>query len=194
MYAIATSNAIGTGKNALTNATKIIPPTVTCATSACCGNSSIASATSIAAKIISGNATRNTYQKLFAYDFKTPTIACPQVSEAGISIGQTYPSAASFFREAIIGANTKIKNATVAIFKTATGSGNSANVIASTTTFSAGEANIAPSTDSVLIPDAYKPRAIGATQFVHTAIGVPATAYTVPNVSAPLALIFCPAL
>src|SRR5215475_9222270 len=58
----------------------------------------------------------------------------------------------------------------------ATGIGKSAKVIASTTAFSAGEANIAPSTDSVLMPDAYNPRAIGATQFVQTAIGVPATA------------------
>jgi hypothetical protein len=40
MYAIATSNAIGTGKNAPTSATSTIPPRVTCAVSACCGTSS----------------------------------------------------------------------------------------------------------------------------------------------------------
>src|SRR5262249_9743203 len=62
------------------------------------------------------------------------------------------------------------------IFKMTTGMGKSANVIAKTTTFSAGDANVADSTDSVLMPDAYRPRAIGATQFVHTAIGVPTAA------------------
>src|SRR5882672_6041605 len=153
MYAIATSKAIGTGRNALTSATKTIPPSVTCAVKAFCGNSSIARAPRIAPRVINGNATRNTYQKLVAYDFMTPQIACPHVSDTGIWIGQEYPSAVSFF-DAINGANTKIRNATVANFKIATGAGNSANVIASTTTFSAGEANIAASTDSVLIPAA----------------------------------------
>src|SRR6266446_484724 len=63
MYAIATSNAIGTGKNAPTSAPITAPI------------------------IISGNATRNTYQKLFPYDPTTFIIACRQLSSIGISIG-----------------------------------------------------------------------------------------------------------
>src|SRR6266481_4058721 len=97
-----------------------------------------------------------------------------QLSATRMSIGQAYVFSSS--REAAAGANTKIINSTVANFNTATFAGNNANVIASTTTFKAGEANIAAKTDSLLIPAAYNPRAIGATQLVHTAIGIPATA------------------
>src|SRR5260370_40434589 len=92
----------------------------------------------------------------------------------GMSIGPVQPFSPS--PDTAAGANTKIKNNTVASFNNATLAGNNANVIASTTTFRAGEANIAASTDSLLIPAAYNPRAIGATQFVHTAMGIPAIA------------------
>src|SRR5712671_3016166 len=152
MYAIATSNAIGTGKNAPTSATSTIPPMLACAIIVCGGNNSITSAPSTAPRIINGNATRKTYQKLFPYDRATLTIACHQLSATGMSIGHTYDFSSS--REAAAGANTKIKNSTVANFNTATFAGNNANVIASTTTFKAGEANIAASTDSLLIPAA----------------------------------------
>lgn len=72
------------------------------------------------------------------------------------------------------GTKTKIRNSTVANFNKANEIGNNAKVIASTTTLSAGEANIAASTDSVLIPDAYMPRAIGAIQLLQTPKGPPA--------------------
>src|SRR5258708_21997425 len=147
---------------------------LTCAIIACGGNNSITSAPSAAPKIINGKATRKTYQKLFPYDRATLTIACHQLSAIGMSIGHTYDFSSS--REAAAGANTKIKNSTVANFNTATLAGNNANVIASTTTFKAGEANIAARTDSLLIPAAYNPRAIRATQFVHTATHMPASA------------------
>src|SRR5262249_39639519 len=52
----------------------------------------------------------------------------------------------------------------------------SAKVIANTTMLSAGDANNVASTDSLLIPEASSPRAIGATQFVHTPRGTPAAA------------------
>src|SRR5229473_3460795 len=145
---MATSNAIGTGKNAPTSATSTIPPMLACEMMACGGNNSITSAP----RSINGNATRKTYQKLFPYDRTTPTIACHQLSATGISIGQLTVFSSS--REAAAGANTKIKNSTVASFNNATFAGNNAKVIASTTTFKAGEANIAASTDSLLMPAA----------------------------------------
>src|SRR5882724_3394648 len=74
MYAIATSNAIGTGKNAPTSATNTIPPMLACVMMACGGSHSITSAPSTAPRIISGNATRNTYHKLFPYNRTTFTI------------------------------------------------------------------------------------------------------------------------
>ena len=65
---------------------------------------------------------------------------------------------------------------TVASLRTATDAGKSAKVIARTTTFSAGEANMVASTDSVLMPEATRPRAIGAMQLLQTPSGTPATA------------------
>src|SRR5947208_8330507 len=79
-------------------------------------------------------------------------------------------------RDATIGANTIIRKSTVASFNKATETGKSAKVIASTTILSAGDANIVASTDSVPIPEAKRPRAIGATQLVQTANGTPAAA------------------
>jgi hypothetical protein len=58
----------------------------------------------------------------------------------------------------------------------ATATGKSAKVIARTMTLRAGEANMAARTDSVLRPEAYRPRAIGATQLVQTAKGTPTAA------------------
>src|SRR4029077_14658884 len=129
MYAMATSNAIGTGKNAPSSASSTIPPMLACAMIACGGNSSITNAPSTAPKIISGNATRKTYQKLFAYDRTTLTTACHQLSAIGMSIGHTYDLSSS--PEAAAGANTKIKNSTVVSFNKATFAGNKAKVIAS---------------------------------------------------------------
>src|SRR5258706_1229506 len=131
IYAIAASNAIGTGKNAPASATSTIPKMLACPTIACGGSISITSAPSTAPRIISGNAARNTYQKLFAYERATLTSACHQLSATGMSIGHTYIFSSS--RDASAGANTKIKNSTVASFNTATFPGNNANVITSTT-------------------------------------------------------------
>src|SRR5436190_2366826 len=173
---MATSNAIGTGRNAETSATSKIPPTVTCATSAFAGSNSTTTAPSTAASIISGNATRNTYQKLLAYDRAVLSKASRQVSETAKPIGHDASAGCDCSRDAASGTKTRIRNRTVASLSNATEAGNSAKVIARTTTFSAGEANIAASTDSVLMPDANNPRAIGATQFVHTARGTPVAA------------------
>src|SRR6266516_5245369 len=106
-----------------------------------------------------------------------PTNASRQVSSIGISKGQaTGAGGEDCCQEAAAGAKTKIRNSTVASFRIATCTGNSAKLMASTTTFSAGEANMVAKTDSVLAPDANSPRAIGAMQLVHTASGTPATA------------------
>ncbi len=69
-----------------------------------------------------------------------------------------------------------MSNNTVKSFSSATDIGKSTKVIARTTTLSAGEANIAARTDSVLIPEAKNPRAIGAMQLVQTASGAPTAA------------------
>src|SRR5580692_3725987 len=150
---MATSNAIGTGRNAPTRATRTIPPMVASAMSASAGRSSITNAPRTAAKIMSGKATRKTYQKLLRYERVVETRAWPQVWETGISIGQTYGAMAPR-REAVAGAKTKIRKRTVASFRRAMGTGKSANVMARTTTLSAGEANITARTDSVLMPEA----------------------------------------
>src|SRR5580704_10537516 len=98
--------------------------------------------------------------------------ACPHVSETGSSITHSMGADVSCFLETN-GTKTNIRNSTVKSFSNATEAGKRTKVIASTTTFSAGDANIAASTDSVLIPDAKKPRAIGAMQLVQTASGAP---------------------
>src|SRR5262249_43796950 len=103
-------------------------------------------------------------------------VACIQVSETGTSMGQVMPVSVDFSREAIVGAKTKIIKRTVASFSSATDTGKSAKVMARTTTLSAGEANMMARTDSVLIPEAKRPRAIGATQLEQTASGTPLTA------------------
>src|SRR5215470_15188631 len=101
--------------------------------------------------------------------------ACLQVSEADISIGQSMGRDLSCLRETS-GTKTKIRKSTVKTFSNATEVGKRTKVIARTTTLIAGDTNIAASTDSVLIPEAKKPRAIGATQLVQTATGAPAAA------------------
>src|SRR5580704_8676804 len=150
---MATSKAMGTGRNAPTRATRTMPPMVVWAMRACAGRSSTTSAPRIAARIISGKATRKTYQKLLKKERMVETSACAQVSETGISMGHT--KAAEFsWRDATAGAKTMIRKRTVASLRRAIGAGKSANVMARTTTLSAGEANIAASTDSVLIHEA----------------------------------------
>src|SRR6266853_4329055 len=173
---MATSKAMGTGRNAPTRATRRMPPMVACAMSAWGGRSSMTSAPRMAARIINGKATRKTYQKLLAKERPVETSACDQFSETGISMGQATAGAETPWREATAGAKTKMRKRTVASLSKATGAGKSAKVMARTTTLSAGEANMAARTDSVLIPEAYSPRAIGAMQFVHTARGTPAAA------------------
>src|ERR1700742_152439 len=93
----------------------------------------------------------------------------------GTSIAHSIGAVAARLRDTN-GTKTKIRNSTVNSFSSATDIGKRTKVIASTTTFSAGDANIAARTDSVLIPDAKNPRAIGAMQFVHTASGAPTAA------------------
>src|SRR5580698_1847955 len=151
---MATSKAMGTGRKAPTRATRRIPPMVAWEMRACAGRSSITSAPRIAARIISGKATRKTYQKLLKKERMTEMSACTQVSETGISIGQTTEATEVTRREATAGAKTKIRKRTVASLRSAIGTGKRAKVMARTTTLSAGEANMAARTDSVLIPEA----------------------------------------
>src|SRR5208282_2979057 len=142
MKAMATSKAMGTGRKAPTNATTRMPPTVAWAIRAWAGRSSMTRAPSSAARSIRGKATRKTYQKLLRKERVGETRACVQVSETGISMGQT--KAAEFaWRDATAGAKTKISRRTVASLSSAIGTGKRANVMARTTTLSAGEANIA---------------------------------------------------
>src|SRR5580700_7760172 len=173
---MATSKAIGTGKKAPTRATKRMPPMVAWAMSACAGRSSMTRAPRTAARIISGKATRKTYQKLFRKERMVEARACDHVPESGTSMGQMMEGADLLRREATTGAKTKTRKRTVASLSTAIETGKSAKVMARTTTLSAGEANIAARTDSVLMPEAYRPRAMGATQLVQTARGMPTAA------------------
>src|ERR1700676_869162 len=151
---MATSKAIGTGREARTRATKRMPPMVAWAMRPCTGRSSMTSAPRTAARSISGKATRKTYQKLFMKERVVETKACDHVSESGISIGQTMAGAGLLCREATAGAKTKIRKRTVASLSRAIEMGKSAKVMARTTTLRAGEANMAARTDSVLIPEA----------------------------------------
>src|ERR1700722_9678258 len=151
---MATSKAMGTGRKAPTKATKRMPPMVAWATRVSAGSSSMTRAPRVAARIISGKATRKTYQKLFRKERMVETRACCQVSEVGTSMGQAMAVADLLWREATAGAKTKISKRTVASLSTAIWTGKSAKVMARTTTLSAGEANMAARTDSVLIPEA----------------------------------------
>src|SRR5216684_3165540 len=173
---MATSKAIGTGRNAAMRATRMMPPTVTWAMSACGGRSSITNAPRMAARIISGKATRATYQKLLAKERTTPAAACVQVSAEGISMGHAMTVSSCFWREATAGAKTKIRKRTVASLMSATEMGKRAKVMARTTTLRAGDANMVARTDSALMPEAKSPRAMGAMQLEQTARGTPAAA------------------
>src|SRR5258708_24841040 len=104
---MATSKAMGTGRNAATRATRRMPPIVACAISAWGGRSSMTSAPRMAARIINGKATRKTYQKLFAKERAVETSACVQVSEAGISMGQATAGGGGRLREDSGGGKTK---------------------------------------------------------------------------------------
>src|SRR5277367_1079372 len=145
---------MGTGRKAPTRATRRMPPMVAWAMRACAGRISMTSAPRIAARIISGKATRNTYQKLLKKERMTEMSASAQFSETGISIGQMTEVTEVARREATAGAKTKIRTRTVVSLSSAIGTGKRAKVMARTTTLSAGEANMAASTDSVLIPEA----------------------------------------
>src|SRR3974390_2648440 len=139
---MATSKALGTGRNAATMATSRIPATVTFARSAWGGRSSTTNAPRSAARSMSGRAARATYQKLFAKDLATPVTACGQGSETGNSIGQGRCGSEIFSREMAEGTNTKIRKRTVPSLRRATETGNKAKVMARTTTLRAGEANM----------------------------------------------------
>src|SRR6267143_4782219 len=173
---MATSKAMGTGRNAETRATRRMPPMVTWARSAWGGKSATTNAPRMAARIMSGRATRATYQKLLAKERATPAAACGQVSAEGISMGHGMAVSSSFWREATVGAKTKIRKRTVASLMSAMETGKSAKVMARTTTFSAGEENMVARTDSALMPETKSPRAIGAIQLEQTAKGTPAAA------------------
>src|SRR5580700_2531316 len=173
---MATSKAMGTGKNAATMATRTIPPKVTGAMSACGGRSSTTNEPRMAARIISGRATRATYQKLFAKERTTPIAACDQVSAEGISMGHVIAAGSDFWRGATAGAKTRMRKRTVASLRSAIEMGKRVNVMARTTTLRAGDANMVARTDSALMPEAKSPRAMGAMQFEQTASGTPAAA------------------
>src|SRR5258706_2594694 len=173
---MATSKSMGTGRNAATRATRRMLQMVTWATSAWGGKSSTTNAPRMAARIISGRATRATYQNLLAKERATPAAACGQVSTEGISMGHGMAVSCSFWREATAGAKTKIRKRAVASLMSAMETGKSAKVMARTTTLSAGEANIVARKDSALMPEAKSPRAMGAMQLEQNAQGKPAAA------------------
>src|ERR1700751_110042 len=128
---MATSNAIGTGRNPDTSAIATIPITVTLLPErACWGRSSTARAPSMAARIIRGNATRNTVQKLLTYDPAALARACPQVTLEGISTAKLNGGSDSPWRAEMNGTKTRIRNRTVASFRSAIGHGNNGKVIA----------------------------------------------------------------
>src|SRR5260221_11554008 len=153
MYAMATSKAMGTGKNAATRATRKMPLRVTGAMSACGGRSSTTSAPRTAPRPISGSATRATYQKLFRNERETPMAACGQVCAEWISMGQVTAASADFCREAIAGAKTRIRKRTVASLMSAMETGKTVEVIARRTTVSAGEEKMVARADSALMPE-----------------------------------------
>src|SRR5579872_6553349 len=97
MYAIATSKAIGTGRKLETIATAIIPNTLTGTKSAFAGRISMTNAPRKAARSMRGKATRATYQKFLRYELSVAMRACPQVSEAGISIAHSIKGAVACF-------------------------------------------------------------------------------------------------
>src|ERR1700677_4355040 len=109
---MATSKVIGTGRKAPTKATRMMPPMVTCAFSACGGSSSITSAPRTAARIINGKATRKMYQKLLAKERAVDSSASVQVSETGSSMEQAAAGPDSSWREATAGAKTKMRKKT----------------------------------------------------------------------------------
>src|SRR5258706_7901738 len=156
---MATSKAMGTGRNAATRATRRMPPMVTWATSACGGKRSTTNAPRMAARIISGRATRATYQKLLAKERATPAAACVQVSAEGISMGHGMAVSCSFWREATAGAKTKIRKRTVASLMSAVETGKSAKGMARATTVSAGGAEIVARTDLGAMPGGKRPSA-----------------------------------
>src|SRR5258706_14331769 len=117
---MATSKAMGTGRNAATRATRRMPPMVTWATSAWGGKSSTTNAPRMAARIISGRATRGTYQKLLAKERAAPTTACGQVSAEGISMGHGMAVSCGFWREGTAGATTKTRERTAASLRSGT--------------------------------------------------------------------------
>src|SRR5258707_5632902 len=149
---MATSKAMGTGRNAATRATRRMPPMVTWATSAWGGKSSTTNAPRMAARIISGRATRATYQKPLAKERATPAAACGQVSAEGISMGHGMAVSCSFWREATAGAKTKIRKRKVASFMSAMEKGKRAKVMARTRTFSGGEEKMGARADLGLMP------------------------------------------
>src|SRR5258706_15706886 len=120
---MATSKAVGRGRNAGTRATRRMPPMVTWATSAWGGKSSTTNAPRMAARIISGRATRAAYQKLLAKERATPAAACGQVSAEGISMGHGMAVSCSFWREATAGGKKKNRKKKGARFMGAGGKG-----------------------------------------------------------------------
>src|SRR5258708_24482773 len=101
---MAKAKDMGRGRNAGTRATRRMPPMVTWATSAWGGRSSTTNAPRMAARIMSGRATRATCQKLLAKERATPAAACGQVSAERISTGHGMAVSCGFWREATVGA------------------------------------------------------------------------------------------
>src|SRR5258707_11305781 len=148
---MATSKVMGTGRNAATRATRRMPPMVTWATSACGGKSSTTNAPRMAARIISGRATRATYQKLLAKERATPAAACVQVSAEGISMGHGMAVSCSFWREATAGGKTKMRKRTAACLVGGMETGKRAKVIGRTTAFRGGGGITGARTDLTLV-------------------------------------------
>jgi hypothetical protein len=153
MYAIATSNAIGPGRNALTSATRRIPPIVTGAKRSCAGRTSITNAPSSAARI-SGKATRKTYQKPLTKERAVLLSACAQVSVAGNSMGQATGAVEVCSREDPQRREQEDQEEYAGQFDEGDGNRKLRERHGQHDDVQRGQANIVASTDSLLTPEA----------------------------------------
>src|ERR1700757_2814410 len=133
MNAAATSNAIGTGRNAPANATSTIPKKLTCEGITCAGTTSATTAPNRAARIMNGIVVAASRVRFFPYCFTVPEVVtihpadgtwhCTSTGLVPFTSQGTMASSAS-------GTATR---------SNATPGGNSANTMVSTTTFNMGD-------------------------------------------------------
>src|SRR5437016_6884128 len=167
MKAAATSNAIGTGRNAPATATRTMPKKLTCVGIACDGINSATIAPSNAARIMRGMVVAARRARFLRYCLTVPAAGTSQPTDwtwHWSSTGLVSPTSQGTDTSNRIGTATRTN---------ATSGGNSANTMVSTTTFSIGELIMVASTVVELAPPSYRLWPIGATQLAHTPRGTP---------------------